>query len=123
MVFGFLSNPKNSTIDPVSLSVLRSSLLDLFNQRSNLTLTTTIFGQPASFDILKFPGGITVIPPKQSASMWMLTQSLFNFSLANSVREIEDNFDELKEQLKSGLQLKPYEVQSLINHLLHYARS
>ncbi|PWA90543.1 hypothetical protein CTI12_AA100120 [Artemisia annua] len=109
VVFGILSNPKNSTIDPVSLSVLRSSLLELFNQRSNLTLTTSIFGQPASFDILKFPGGITVIPPKQSASMWMLTQALFNFSLANSVREIEDNFDELKEQLKSGLQLKPYE--------------
>lgn len=108
VVFGILSNPKNSTIDPVSLSVLRSSLLELFNQRSNLTLTTSIFGQPASFDILKFPGGITVIP-KQSASMWMLTQALFNFSLANSVREIEDNFDELKEELKSGLQLKPYE--------------
>ncbi|GJX83661.1 hypothetical protein Tco_0333142 [Tanacetum coccineum] len=108
VVFGIRSNPRNSTINPVSLSVLRSSLLELFNQRSNLTLTNSIFGQPASFDILKFPGGITVIP-KQSASMWMLTQALFNFSLPNSVREIEENFGELKEQLKSGLHLKPYE--------------
>lgn len=108
VVFGVLSDPMNSTINPVSLSMLRSSLVDLFNQRSNLTLTTSIFEQPSSFDILKFPGGITVIP-KQSPSLWMLKQALFNFTLPNSVREIEENFDELKEQLKSGLHLKPYE--------------
>ncbi|XP_076884190.1 uncharacterized protein LOC143533226 [Bidens hawaiensis] len=108
VVFGILPNSTNSSISPLSLSVLRSSLLDLFNQRSNLTLTPSIFGQPASFDILKFPGGITIIP-KQSASMWMLRQASFNFTLPNSVREIQENFGELKEQLKSGLHLKPYE--------------
>ncbi|KAK9071789.1 hypothetical protein SSX86_008218 [Deinandra increscens subsp. villosa] len=108
VVFGVLPNPMNSSIDTMSLIVLKSSLLDLFNQRSNLTLTTSIFGQPSSFDILKFPGGITVIP-KQSASIWMLRQARFNFTLPNSVREIEENFGELKEQLKSGLHLKPSE--------------
>lgn len=114
VVFGVLSNPMNSAINPVSLSVLKSSLLELFNQRSNLTLTTSIFGQPSSFDLLKFPGGITVIP-KQSASIWMLQQALFNFTLPNSLREIEENFAELKEQLKTGLHLKPYEVQFFSN--------
>ncbi|KAL8205842.1 hypothetical protein R6Q57_009393 [Mikania cordata] len=108
VVFGVLPNPMNSSINSMSLSVLRSSLLDVFNQRFNLTLTPSIFGQPSSFDILKFPGGITVIP-KQSASMWMLRQAHFNFTLPNSVREIVENFGELKEQLKSGLHLKPYE--------------
>lgn len=121
VVFGLLSDPMNSTINLVSLSMLRSSLVDLFNQRSNLTLTTSIFGQPSSFDILKFPGGITVIP-KQSPSLWMLKQALFNFTLPNSVREIEENFDELKEQLKSGLHLKPYEVQVFLsNCYAHFA--
>jgi len=110
VVFGVLPSPMNFSINPMSLSVLRSSLLDLFSQRSNFTLTASIFGQPSSFDIVKFPGGITVIP-KQSASIWMLRQALFNFTLRNSIREIEENFGELKEQLKSGLHLKPYEVK------------
>lgn len=108
VVFGFLSVPLNSPIDPVSLSVLRSSLLDLFYKRLNLTLTTSIFGHSSSFDLVKFPGGITIIP-KQSPTIWMLRQALFNFTLPNSVREIEENFGELKEQLKLGLHLKPYE--------------
>ncbi|XP_071725614.1 uncharacterized protein [Rutidosis leptorrhynchoides] len=108
VVFSVLSDPINSTINPVSLSMLRSSLVDLFTQRSNLTLTTSIFGQPSFFDILKFPGGITVIP-KQPPSLWMLKQALFNFTLPNSVREIVENFGELQEQLKTGLYLKPYE--------------
>lgn len=108
VVFGYLPDPINSPIDPASLSVLRSTLLDLFNQRLNLTLTTSIFGHPSPFDLLKFPGGITVVP-KQSPSIWMLRQALFNFTLPNSVREIEENFGELKEQLKLGLHLKPYE--------------
>lgn len=110
VTFGVLPSPMNSSINPTSLSVLRSSLLDLFSQRSNFTLTASIFGQPSSFDIVKFPGGITIIP-KQSASIWMLRQALFNFTLPNSIREIEENFSELKEQLKSGLHLKPYEVK------------
>ncbi|KAK1440339.1 hypothetical protein QVD17_06164 [Tagetes erecta] len=108
VVFGVLPNPMNFSINPTSLSVLRSSLLDLFRQRLNFSLTASIFGQPSSFDIVKFPGGITVIP-KQSTSIWMLRQALFNFTLPNSIREIEENFGELKEQLKSGLHLKPYE--------------
>ncbi|GKD90032.1 hypothetical protein Tco_1365539 [Tanacetum coccineum] len=63
---------------------------------------------PSSFEILKFPGGITIIP-KLSPQPWMLPEVLFNFTLRNSLQDIEENFLELKVQLKSGLQLMPYE--------------
>ncbi|CAL5358420.1 unnamed protein product [Camellia sinensis] len=108
VVFGVLSDPIDVPINPVSLSVLRSSLIELFLQLSNLTLTTSLFGQPTSFEILKFPGGITVIPD-QSASIWQISQILFNFTLPNSIDEIKENLGELKEQLKSGLHLRSYE--------------
>ncbi|WRX13598.1 hypothetical protein QQP08_006085 [Theobroma cacao] len=108
VVFGVLSDPINDPINPVSLSVLRSSLIELFLQQSNLTLTTSIFGQPSEFEILKFPGGITIIPV-QSASIWQITQILFNFTLNNSISEIQDKFIELKDQLKYGLRLRSYE--------------
>lgn len=112
VVFGVLPDPRNVPINTVSLSVLRSSLIELVLQRSNLSLTTSIFGQPSSFQILKFPGGITVIP-LQFASIWQLPQILFNFTLYNSVSEIQENFDQFKEQLKLGLQLWSDEVLSL----------
>ncbi|XAR53129.1 hypothetical protein NMG60_11021549 [Bertholletia excelsa] len=108
IVFGVLSDPVDDPINLVSLSVLRSSLIELFLQQSNLTLTTSIFGEPSYFEILKFQGGITVIPP-QSASYWLMQQVLFNFTLHNSIHEIKENFVELKEQLKLGLHLRPYE--------------
>ncbi|XP_010657766.1 uncharacterized protein LOC100248076 isoform X3 [Vitis vinifera] len=79
VVFGVLSDPINVPINPVSLSVLRSSLIELFLQQSNLTLTTSIFGQSSMFELLKFQGGIT------------------------------DKLAQLKEQLKVGLHLRPYE--------------
>ena len=109
VVFGVLSNPINSPINPVSLSVLRSSLIQLFLRQFNLTLTTSIFGQPSEFEILKFPAGITIIP-SQSASIWQIPQILFNFTLYNSISEIEEKFIELKDQLKYGLRLRSYEV-------------
>ncbi|KAK9286945.1 hypothetical protein L1049_015353 [Liquidambar formosana] len=108
VVFGVLSDPMNVPINPVSLSVLKSSLIELFLQQSNLTLTTSIFGQPSFFEILKFPGGITVIPV-QLASIWQIPQVLFNFTLYNSISEIQDKFVDFKEQLKIGLRLRSYE--------------
>ncbi|CAK9151175.1 unnamed protein product [Ilex paraguariensis] len=108
VVVGVLSDPWNVSINSVSLSVLRSSLIELFLGHSNLTLTASIFGQPSSFEILKFPGGITVIP-EQYASIWQIPQILFNFTLYNSINEIKENFVELKQQLKFGLYLRPNE--------------
>ncbi|XP_044462106.1 uncharacterized protein LOC123193291 [Mangifera indica] len=108
VVFGVLPGPINAPINPVYLSVLRSSLIELFLQQSNLTLTASIFGQPSTFQILKFTGGITVIP-LQPLSILQITQVLFNFTLNNSISEIEANFLELRDQLKSGLNLRSYE--------------
>ncbi|KAM7470374.1 hypothetical protein LguiA_008557 [Lonicera macranthoides] len=108
VVFGILSDPMNVPLNPVTSSVLRSSLIELFLQDSNLTLTNSTFGQPSSFEILKFPGGVTVIP-EQSTAIWQIPQILFNFTLNNSIDEIVVKFVELKEQLKLGLRLRPYE--------------
>ncbi|XP_076959260.1 uncharacterized protein LOC143635269 [Bidens hawaiensis] len=106
VVFGVLSKPMNSPINSVSLSILRFSLVDLFTQSSNLRLTKSIFGAPSSFQILMFLGGITIIP---KLSSWMPPQVLFNFTLHNSLYEIEENYLQLEKQLKSGLRLMPYE--------------
>ncbi|XP_017612377.1 vacuolar protein-sorting protein bro1-like [Gossypium arboreum] len=108
VVFGVLPDPVNRLINQVSLSVLRASLVELFLRHSNLTLTTSIFGQPSKFEILKFPAGIT-ITPLQSASILQKTQILFNFTLYNSISEIDDKFMELIDQLQSGLHLRSYE--------------
>ncbi|XP_027163730.1 uncharacterized protein LOC113763933 isoform X1 [Coffea eugenioides] len=109
VVFGVLSDPLSVPINPVFLSVLKSSFVELFLLQSNLTLTNTTFGEPSSFEILKFPGGITLIP-EQSPSIWSVPQILFNFTLNNSIYEIREKFVELKTQLKLGLDLMPDEI-------------
>lgn len=116
VVFGVLPDPNNSQISRVSLSVLKASLIEVFLESANLTLTTTIFGQPSAFQILKFPEGITVIP-SQSATSGQHYEILFNFTLNNSTADIVNNFVKLKDQLKYGLQLKPYEVNHLVFQL------
>ncbi|XP_011651267.1 uncharacterized protein LOC101222031 isoform X1 [Cucumis sativus] len=108
VVFGLLSEYITAPINPVSLSLLRSSLYDFFLSESNLTLTTSIFGQPSTLQILKFPGGISIIP-FQHASIWEFPQIVFNFTLTNSISEILDNFAKFKSQLKFGLRLRSYE--------------
>ncbi|KAG2703700.1 hypothetical protein I3760_06G149600 [Carya illinoinensis] len=108
VVFGVLSDPINVPISPVSLSLLRSSLIELFLQQSNLTLTSSIFGKTTKFQILKFPPGLTVIPV-QFSSIWQIPQILFNFTLNNSISEILEDFIEFKDQLKIGLYLRSYE--------------
>ncbi|KAG6653000.1 uncharacterized protein LOC122311114 [Carya illinoinensis] len=109
VVFGVLSDPINVPITSVPLSVLRSSVIDLFLQQSNLTLTSSIFGKATMFEILKFPGGLTLIPV-QSASIWQTPQIQFNFTLNNSISDILENFIELKYQLKMGLYLMSHET-------------
>ncbi|XP_030475713.2 uncharacterized protein LOC115692883 [Syzygium oleosum] len=106
VVFGVLSDQMNVPINQVSLSVLRSYLIDLFLRQSNLTVTASLFGQPSELQILKFPGGITVNP---STSIWQMPQILFNFTLYQSIYDIQENFLEFKGQLKYGLRLRSYE--------------
>lgn len=115
--FAVLPDPKNALISLPALSLLRSSLVELVLQQLNLSLTPSIFGQPSAFEVLKFPGGITVVPP-QSASIWEIMQILFNFTLNNSIVQIQEYIEELKDQLKVGLNLRSYEV--LILYFVYY---
>ncbi|KAI0494892.1 hypothetical protein KFK09_025038 [Dendrobium nobile] len=100
-VFGFLPKPRNASISPPALSLLRSSLIELVLQQINLTLTPSIFGETLCFEVLKFPGGITVIP-LQTSSIWERTKALFNFIISNSINHIQDNMKKLKDQQKVG---------------------
>lgn len=108
IVFGVLPYPKDASISLPALSVLRSSLIEMMLQQVNLSLTPSLFGHPSSFELLRFPGGITVIPA-QSGFTWVNTDPLFNFMLNNSIYQILGSLTELKDQLKLGLNLRSYE--------------
>ncbi|CAL9091722.1 unnamed protein product [Musa textilis] len=108
VVFGFLHNPKNASISLAALSILRSTLIDLVLQQINISLTSSIFGRPSAFELLKFPGGITVIPLPLT-SIWDRAQILFVFKLNNTIEQILENIDRLMSELKFGLNLRSYE--------------
>ncbi|KAK4346111.1 hypothetical protein RND71_036287 [Anisodus tanguticus] len=108
VVFAVDSEVKNTRVSLTALSLVRSELETVITGQSALHLTAPLFGNPFSFDVLKFRGGITV-SPKQSGFPMQQVQILFNFTLNFSIDEIQDNFHELKSQLKSGLHLSSYE--------------
>ncbi|XP_044467279.1 uncharacterized protein LOC123197177 [Mangifera indica] len=108
VVFAVDPDTKNSKISLYSESLIRSSFVSLVINQSFLRLTTSLFGDPFLFEVLKFPGGIIVIP-LQSAFLLQKVQILFNFTLNFSIYQIQVNFNELTSQLKSGLHLASYE--------------
>ncbi|KFK43369.1 hypothetical protein AALP_AA1G117500 [Arabis alpina] len=106
--FAVLPVHTDYTISQDSLTSLRSSFVKLFAQRLNLNLTTSSFGQPTSFQVLKFPGGITVDPLGFKHVSGVL-EILFNFTIDNSISEIQESLAQLKDQLEILLRLEPYE--------------
>ncbi|CAN4118362.1 unnamed protein product [Withania somnifera] len=108
VVFAVDSEVKNGRVSLTALSLVRSEFETVITGQSALHLTAPLFGDPFSFDVLKFRGGITV-SPKQSGFLMQQVQILFNFTLNFSIDEIQDDFHELKSQLKSGLHLSSYE--------------
>ncbi|XP_073104899.1 uncharacterized protein [Elaeis guineensis] len=108
VVFGIWPYPRNSTISSAEISVLRESFTSLVTRQSTLHLTTSLFGNSSFFEVLKFPGGITIIPP-QNAFLLQKVQSLFNFSLNVAIDQVQDKLSELKDQMKSGLLLHSFE--------------
>ncbi|VVA90886.1 unnamed protein product [Arabis nemorensis] len=106
--FAVLPVPTDYSISKDSLTSLRSHFVKLFAQRSNLNLTTSSFGQPTSFQVLKFPEGITVDPLGFKPVSGAL-EILFNFTLDISISEIQENLADLKDQLELLLRLEPYE--------------
>ena len=109
VVFGIWPYPKSITISSTGLSIIREYFMAFVIQQPSLHLTTALFGRTYFFQVLKFPGGITIIPP-QSAFLLQEVHMLFNFTLNFPIYEVQDKLTELKAQMKSGLLLNSYEV-------------
>lgn len=109
VVFAVDPEVKNSKIPEAAQSLIRWTFQYLVINDPPLRLTTTLFGEPFLFEVLKFPGGITIVP-SQSGFLLQTRQTLFNFTLNFSIHQIQAKFGDLRSQLKSGLHLAPYEV-------------
>ncbi|KAG8097275.1 hypothetical protein GUJ93_ZPchr0013g36666 [Zizania palustris] len=109
VTFAIWPYPSNSTISTTELSILRSYLMSLVIQQSTLQLTPSLFGNSSSFEILRFPSGITIIPP-QNAFAAQKPDALFNFSLNFPIDVVQNKLSELKAQMNSGLFLSPREI-------------
>ncbi|KAJ0590945.1 hypothetical protein HanIR_Chr04g0203051 [Helianthus annuus] len=108
VIFGVDHDEYNPYISSYARSLVRDSFVSLVLKQPPLRLTEPLFGEPSSFEVLKFVGGITVTPD-QSAYPLQKVQIRFNFTLNFSIQQILDHFGELTSQLKSGLHLSPYE--------------
>lgn len=109
VVFGIDPDAKYSRISQTTQSFIRDNFVSLVTQQTSLRLTMSLFGEPFLFEVLKFPGGITIIP-SQSAFLLQKVQIYFNFTLNFSIHQIQLNFGELTSQLKLGLHLASFEV-------------
>ncbi|KAH9626947.1 hypothetical protein KSS87_003898 [Heliosperma pusillum] len=109
VVFGIDPLSKRSKISLAELSLIRSYFGYFVTRENKLLLTTSLFGEPSFFEVLKFPGGIT-ISPSQHIYPLQKVQIYFNFTLNNSILQIQDNFEVLVAQLNSGLRLTPQET-------------
>jgi hypothetical protein len=124
VIFSIVPYPENLTISSPSLSILRASFVSLVIRQSTLHLTESLFGNSSSFEVLKFPAGITITPP-QPAFLLQKPHATFNFTLNSPIYRIQDRTNELKDQMKAGLMLNTYEVSVLWPNLhlsLHYVK-
>lgn len=112
VIFAVDPEEKNSKLSEAAESLIRGSFEILVTRQLFLHLTPSLFGDAIFFEVLKFPGGITISPP-QSAFLLQKVQIYFNFTLNFSIYQIQVNFKELTSQLKLGLHLAPYEVRQL----------
>ncbi|KAF4388009.1 hypothetical protein G4B88_017042 [Cannabis sativa] len=110
VIFAVDPEAKYSKLSEAAESLIRGSFEIFFTRLPLFHLTPSLFGEPKSFDVLKFPGGITIIP-QQNAFLLQKVQFYFNFTLNFSIHQIQANFKDLTSQLKLGLHLAPYEVR------------
>lgn len=109
VIFSVVPYPKYSTMSSTWLSILRSHFMSLVVQQSTLQLTESLFGNSSFFEVLKFPGGITIIPP-QAAFLVQKPYASFNFTLNFPIYKVQDKTNELKDQMRAGLLLDTNEV-------------
>lgn len=104
-----VSPDEPNEIAPAELSLLKDTFVELFTQRSaNLSLTSTLFGKVSHFEVLHFPGGITVVPAQPGFPLSKVLV-LFNFTLHDSLTHVHRNFAKFRLQLANGIILKPTE--------------
>ncbi|KAF8114726.1 hypothetical protein N665_0034s0065 [Sinapis alba] len=108
VVFAIDPEKKNAKIPTDIESLIKAAFVTLVENQLSFRLTESLFGQPFLFEVLKFPGGITVIP-SQPVFPLQKAQIVFNFTLNFSIYQIQSNFEELTSQLKKGINLAPYE--------------
>ncbi|KAL0866373.1 hypothetical protein Bca101_045491 [Brassica carinata] len=108
VVFAIDPEKKNDKIPTEIESLIKAAFVTLVENQLSFRLTEVLFGQPFLFEVLKFPGGITVIP-SQPVFPLQKAQLLFNFTLHFSIYQIQSNFEELTTQLEKGINLAPYE--------------
>ncbi|XP_042379519.1 uncharacterized protein LOC121972012 isoform X1 [Zingiber officinale] len=108
VIFSVWPYPKNSYLSSTELSILRASFVSLVLRQSTLHLTTSLFGNSSFFEVLKFSGGIVIIPFQRTFPLQNV-QMLFYFTLNFPIYRIQDKFSELKDQMKSGLLLNTNE--------------
>lgn len=107
VLFGVVPSRENTSISSASLSVLRETFVGLVSELYNLSLKSSdIFGRAYFFQVLAFPGGITVAPADQKRFPLQSVQVLFNFTLANSIDQVDQNLDQLTQQLIIGLRVR-----------------
>jgi hypothetical protein len=109
IIFSIVPFPENATISSTWLSILRSKFMSLVVRQSTIHLTKPLFGNSSYFEVIKFPGGITIIPP-QTAFLLQKPHATFNFTLNYPIYKLQDRTNELKDQMEAGLLLNPYEV-------------
>jgi hypothetical protein len=109
VIFSIVPYPEHTTMSSTLLSILRASFMSLVIEESTLHLTQSLFGSSSFFQVLKFPGGITIIPP-QAAFLVQKPYASFNFTLNFPIYEVKDKTNELKDQMKDVRRLKSYEV-------------
>jgi len=110
VVFTVDPEDKHTEMSSAVISLIRASFTTLVIRPSILHLTSSsLFGDPYSFEVLKFKGGITIIP-QQTAFPLQKEQAKFSFKLNFPIYQIQSNFKELTSQLKSGLYLTSFEV-------------
>lgn len=107
VVFGVIPSRENTSISSAGLSLLRETFVGLVSEQYNLSLRSSdIFGRAYFFQVLAFPGGITVAPADQKSFPLQSVQVLFNFTLANSIDQVNQNLAQLKQQLDIGLRVR-----------------
>uniref|UniRef100_A0ACD5YNW2 Uncharacterized protein n=1 Tax=Avena sativa TaxID=4498 RepID=A0ACD5YNW2_AVESA len=107
--FGILPDTTDSSISAQSMQILRQNLVRLTLQQLNLSLTTSVFGDPFCVEVLGFPGGITmeVEHPQQNSTVDP-AQPIFSVTLEISIRQIRGLIEEMKKSFGQMLEQDIY---------------